>query len=228
MKPIEQVGGWLFRVARNRIIDLFRKKRPERSASAPARTRTARMAARGSAAVAGGRTGGGLCPRRCSSKSSTALDELPAEQREVFVAHEIEGRSFKELAAETGVNVNTLLSRKRYAVLFCASGCSAFYAEFRKDEGHDHEKNDGSSVPFVAGRHGALCVPGGGRAAAVELADAVALRLRAITFWQALGLLALCRILFGGLGGHGGAGAVTPARRFEERITNACGSAGSG
>ena len=59
-----------------------------------------------------------------------ALEELPEEQREVFVAHELEGRSFKELAAETGVSVNTLLSRKRYAVLHLRQRLRAIYDEF--------------------------------------------------------------------------------------------------
>jgi RNA polymerase sigma factor (sigma-70 family) len=61
-----------------------------------------------------------------------ALDELPEEQREIFIAHEIEGRSFKELSAETGVSVNTLLSRKHYAVLHLRRRLQAIYDEFTK------------------------------------------------------------------------------------------------
>jgi len=61
-----------------------------------------------------------------------ALDELPEEQREVFIAHELEGRSFKELAAETGLSVNTLLSRKHYAVLHMRQRLQDIYDEFTK------------------------------------------------------------------------------------------------
>ena len=118
MKPIEQTTGWLFRVARNRIIDLVRRRRPERL-SAP------HLDADGEAGpsledLLPSREAGpeALYARRVLLEElALALDELPAEQRAVFVAHELEGRSFKELAAETGVSLNTLLSRKHYAVL---------------------------------------------------------------------------------------------------------------
>src|SRR5512132_3820617 len=105
LMPIEHVTGWLFRVARNRITDLFRRKRPEDPSDA----------------VVAGEPGAG--PEALYARGvlldelELAVDELPAEQREVFVAHELEGRSFKELSAATGINVNTLLSRKRYALL---------------------------------------------------------------------------------------------------------------
>lgn len=116
LMPIEHVTGWLFRVARNRITDLLRRKEPE--------------SLEGSGD--GGEPSGieDLLPspdsgpeeayvrRRLLDALKRALEELPEEQRAVFVAHELEGRSFRELAAETGVNVNTLLSRKRYAVLY--------------------------------------------------------------------------------------------------------------
>jgi len=116
--PIDHVTGWLFRVARNRIIDLFRRRRPERL-SVPL-------------AGAEGETGASLedllpspeagpealyARRVLLEELELALDELPEEQRWVFVAHELEGKSFKEMAAETGVSINTLLSRKHYAVL---------------------------------------------------------------------------------------------------------------
>ena len=118
MQPIEQVGAWLFRVARNRITDLFRKGKPEALPDQPA------FAADGDALaleeLLPSPDGG---PEEAYVRAvlleelEDALDELPKEQREVFIAHEIEGRSFKELAAETGLSVNTLLSRKHYAVL---------------------------------------------------------------------------------------------------------------
>ncbi len=104
LMPIEHITGWLFQVARNRITDLFRKRRPETDADLLLPS-----------------TGAGpdaLYARQALLDAlEDALAQLPREQREVFVAHEIEGRSFKDIAAKTGVNVNTLLSRKRYAVL---------------------------------------------------------------------------------------------------------------
>ena len=136
MKPIEQVGAWLFRVARNRIIDLFRKKKPEALADQQAVT------AEGETLLLED-----LLPSKEAAPDAAyvqsillaeledALDELPAEQREVFVAHEIEGRSFKELAAETGLSVNTLLSRKHYAVLHLRRRLQAIYKEFSNDKG---------------------------------------------------------------------------------------------
>ena len=133
LMPIEHVTGWLFRVARNRITDLFRKKQPE---------------------SLGGRTGADeddevlpledLLPSPDAGPEALyarkvlldelelAIDELPEEQREVFVAHELEGRSFREMAAETGVSVNTLLSRKRYAVLHLRQRLQGVYDEFAK------------------------------------------------------------------------------------------------
>ena len=134
LMPIEHVTGWLFRVARNRITDLFRKKKPETLQRRGGRRST-------TTSCCSSRT---CCPRptpgrrRCTRASvlldelELAIDELPAEQREVFVAHEIEGRSFKEMAAETGVSVNTLLSRKRYAVLHLRERLQRIYDEFTK------------------------------------------------------------------------------------------------
>jgi RNA polymerase sigma factor (sigma-70 family) len=117
LMPIEHVTAWLFRVARNRITDLFRKKKPERFGDlagredddAPAFEDLLPSPDDGPEAL--------YARGVLLEELAAAIDELPSEQREVFVAHELEGRSFKELAAETGVNVNTLLSRKRYAVL---------------------------------------------------------------------------------------------------------------
>jgi RNA polymerase sigma factor (sigma-70 family) len=107
-RPVEQVSAWLFRVARNRIIDFFRKKRPVRLEDEGIEDLLPSPDAGPEAAYV---------RSLLWEELEQALAELPEEQRAVFIAHEIEGRSFKELAAETKVSVNTLLSRKRYAVL---------------------------------------------------------------------------------------------------------------
>jgi len=131
--PIEHVTGWLFRVARNRITDLFRKNTPEPfsdvvvSSDEEERLRFEDLRPSpdaGPEAV--------YARRVLLEELETAIDELPDEQRMVFVAHELEGRSFKEMAAETGVSVNTLLSRKRYAVLHLRERLQDIYDEFRK------------------------------------------------------------------------------------------------
>jgi RNA polymerase sigma factor (sigma-70 family) len=131
MQPIEHVGAWLFRVARNRITDLFRKKKPGPLPSG---------------AMARGEDGEALSledllpspdkgPEAAYARAvlleelEAALDELPEEQRAAFVAHELEGRSFKEMSAESGVGVNTLLSRKRYAVLHLRRRLEAIHDE---------------------------------------------------------------------------------------------------
>jgi RNA polymerase sigma factor (sigma-70 family) len=131
LKPIEQVSGWLFRVAKNRIIDRFRGRKLESLSQA-------KYGADDEEAVsledllpapdAG--------PEAAYARSvlldeiDAALEEMPPEQRSVFVAHEWEGYSFKELSAETGVSVNTLLSRKRYAVLHLRRRLRAIHEEF--------------------------------------------------------------------------------------------------
>ena len=143
LMPIDHVTGWLFRVARNRITDLFRtSKRREATFTDAA----------GSPQVNNLRypteEGGDvlriedLLPSPDAGPEAIyvrnvlldelelALDELPEEQREVFVAHELEGRSFKELSAESGVNINTLLARKRYAVLHLRERLQSIYDEF--------------------------------------------------------------------------------------------------
>lgn len=140
MKPIEQVGAWLFRVARNRIIDLFRKKKFDRL---PYETQL--------------ESGGAalrledLLPSPDASPDQQydrsvllealedALDELPKEQRDVFMAHEIEGRSFKELAAATGLSVGTLLSRKHYAVLHLRRRLQGLYDELHEKGSRKHK-----------------------------------------------------------------------------------------
>ncbi len=137
MKPIEQVGAWMFRVARNRIVDLFRRRQTD--------SKTDSL----SDEVYGHEDGESVPledllpspdegPEAAYARAvlleelEEALDELPEEQRAVFVAHELEGKSFKELAAETGVGVNTLLSRKRYAVLHLRDRLQSIYEEFGK------------------------------------------------------------------------------------------------
>jgi len=132
LMPIDHVTGWLFRVARHRITDLFRKKQAESLMDT---------------AFAGDEDElhlGDLLPSADAGPEAIyihnvlldqlalAIDELPEEQRAVFVAHELEGRTFKEMAAETGVSVNTLLSRKRYAVLHLRERLQSVYDEFTK------------------------------------------------------------------------------------------------
>jgi RNA polymerase sigma factor (sigma-70 family) len=133
MKPIEQAGAWLFRVARNRIIDLYRKRRND-----PLRQQTAVESTGESLKLEDMLPSPDAGPEAAFARSvllaelDDALDELPEEQREIFIAHELEGRSFKALAAETGVSVNTLLSRKHYAVLHLRRRLQAIYSEFSK------------------------------------------------------------------------------------------------
>lgn len=132
MKPIEQVSAWMFRVARNRIIDLFRKKKPEASSDEPAGIAEDGEALRLEDLLPSPDAGPESAYTRTVllEELEAALEELPEEQREVFVAHELEGRSFKELAAETGLSVNTLLSRKHYAVLHLRKRLQAIHDEF--------------------------------------------------------------------------------------------------
>jgi len=131
LKPVEQAGAWLFRVARNRIVDRFRKKRPETFSEV---FEPGEEAARFEDLLPSPDAG----PEAVYARSvlleelRAALEELPAEQREVFVAHELEDRSFKELAEETGVSVNTLLSRKRYAVFHLRQRLKAIYEDFKR------------------------------------------------------------------------------------------------
>ncbi len=133
LMPIEHVTGWLFRVARNRITDLFRKKRPESFSDSAVEDEDGELLEiedflpspdAGPEAL--------YLHNLLLDELELALDELPEEQRKVFVAHELEGRSFKEMAAETGVGVNTLLSRKRYAVLHLRERLQNVYDEFTK------------------------------------------------------------------------------------------------
>jgi len=139
MKPVEHATAWMFTVARNRITDFFRARKPQVSTQEP---------------VASAEDGAELVfedllpspdagPEAAYARQvlleeiDAALEELPEEQREVFIAHEMEGRSFKELAAETGLSVNTLLSRKHYAVMHLRERLTAIYDEFRSERGQE-------------------------------------------------------------------------------------------
>lgn len=133
LMPIEHVTGWLFRVARNRITDLFRKKKPEAFSDAAIEGEDGELLRIEDLLPSPDAGPEALYVRNALlDELELALDELPEEQREVFVAHELEGRSFKALAADTGVSVNTLLSRKRYAVLNLRERLQSIYDEFTK------------------------------------------------------------------------------------------------
>jgi RNA polymerase sigma factor (sigma-70 family) len=141
LMPIEHVTGWLFRVARNRITDLFRKKKPESFSDAAVANNDddsdgelllLQMQLEDMLPSPDAGPEALYARNLLLEELELALDELPDEQREVFVAHELEGRTFKEMAAETGVSVNTLLSRKRYAVLHLRERLQSVYDEFTK------------------------------------------------------------------------------------------------
>ena len=133
LMPIEHVTGWLFRVARNRITDLFRKKKPESFSDTAVEDEDGGLLQIEDLLPSPDAGPEALYARNVLLEElELAVDELPEEQREVFVAHELEGRSFKEMAAETGVSVNTLLSRKRYAVLHLRERLQSIYDEFTK------------------------------------------------------------------------------------------------
>jgi len=133
LMPIEHVTGWLFRVARNRITDLWRKKRPENFSDAALEDEDGELLQLEDLLPSPAAGPEALYVRNVLLEElEFALDELPDEQREVFVAHELEGRSFKELSRESGVSVNTLLSRKRYAVLHLRQRLQSIYDEFMK------------------------------------------------------------------------------------------------
>ena len=133
LMPIEHVTGWLFRVARNRITDLFRKKKPESFSDTAVADEDDELLQLEDLLPSPDAGPEALYARQVLlDELELAVDELPEEQREVFVAHELEGRSFKEMAAGTGVSVNTLLSRKRYAVLHLRERLQDIYDEFTK------------------------------------------------------------------------------------------------
>ena len=134
MKPVEQVTAWLFQVARNRITDLFRKKNREESRTDPATPAEEGELLLLEELLPSPDAG----PEAAYARSvlleelDHALDELPEEQREVFIGHELMGYSFKELSARSGVGLNTLISRKHYAVLHLRKRLQAIYDEFTK------------------------------------------------------------------------------------------------
>ena len=133
LMPIEHVTGWLFRVARNRITDLFRKKRPESFGDATVADEDDELL-RVEDLLPSPEAGPEALYARgvLLDALELAIHELPEEQREVFVGHELEGRSFKQMSAETGVSVNTLLSRKRYAVRHLRERLQSLYDDFTK------------------------------------------------------------------------------------------------
>src|ERR1700731_5092769 len=133
LMPIDHVTGWLFRVARNRITDLFRKKKPEIFSDAAVEDEAGELLHIEDLLPSPDAGPEALYFRSVLlDELEFALGELPREQREVFVAHELEERSFKALSEESGVSVNTLLSRKRYAVLHLRERLHSIYDEFIK------------------------------------------------------------------------------------------------
>jgi RNA polymerase sigma factor (sigma-70 family) len=133
MKQIEQVTAWLFKVARNRITDLFRKRDRETTKSGATATEDdEQLNWEDLLPSADGGPEAAYLRNALIEELDAALDELPEEQRDVFIAHELMGYSFKELAAQTGIGVNTLLSRKRYAVLQLRERLQSVYNEFKE------------------------------------------------------------------------------------------------
>ena len=133
LKPIDYVTGWLYRVARNRITDLFRKKKPETFADLAIEDEKGELLRIDDMLPSGDDGPEALYMRSVLfDELQSALGELPAEQRAVFIAHELDGRSFQELAAESGVNINTLLARKRYAVRHLRKRLQTIYDEISR------------------------------------------------------------------------------------------------
>ncbi len=133
LMPIDHVTGWLFRVARNRITDLFRKKKPESFSDTAVPDEDDELLHLEDLLPSPDAGPEALYARNALlAELELAVDELPEEQREVFVAHELEGRSFKAMAAEKGVSLNTLLSRKRYAVRHLRERLQGIYDDFTK------------------------------------------------------------------------------------------------
>ena len=131
MKPIEHVTAWLFRVARNRMIDLFRRKKPS-SLNNPVSAEEDGETLEDLLPSADGGPEAAYARNLLLDAMDEALEELPEAQREVFIAHELMGRSFKDISAETGLSVNTLLSRKHYAVTHLRQRLQSIYDDFEK------------------------------------------------------------------------------------------------
>jgi len=125
LMPIDHITGWLYRVARNRIIDLFRARAGRKEDSAPLEFEDLLPSPRGGPESE-------LARARLLDALEQAIAELPPEQREVFIGHELEGRSFKDMAAATGISINTLLARKRYAVLRLRERLRSAYEDLTK------------------------------------------------------------------------------------------------
>ena len=133
LMPIEFVTGWLYQVARNRITDLFRKKKPVNFTDASLANEDGELLQMEDLLPSPDAGPDAIYLRHLLLEElENALSQLPADQREIFVAHELEGRSFKEMAAESGVNINTLLSRKRYAVLYLRDRLQQVYDEIQE------------------------------------------------------------------------------------------------
>jgi RNA polymerase sigma factor (sigma-70 family) len=133
LTPVEFVSGWLYRVARNRITDLFRKKKPENFSDEVMADEEGELLDLGAVLPSPDAGPDALYLRGLLlDELERALADLPIEQRAVFVGHEVEGRSFKEMAAESGVSVNTLLSRKRYAILRLRERLERVHNEFQE------------------------------------------------------------------------------------------------
>ena len=133
LMPIDHVTGWLFRVARNRITDLFRKKTPEPFSETAGETEDGESLRLDELLPSPDAGPDALYVRGVLLEAlEEAMGELPPDQREAFVAHELDGESFKAMSARTGVSINTLLSRKRYAVLHLRERLRGAYEEFTK------------------------------------------------------------------------------------------------
>ena len=132
LMPIDHVTGWLFTVARHRITDLFRKKQPASFSDVAIADEDDELRLEDLLPSPDAGPAALYARRVLLDELEKALGELPPEQRDVFLAHELEGRSFQEIAAQTGVSINTLLSRKRYAVLHLRKRLQRVYDEFKK------------------------------------------------------------------------------------------------
>ncbi len=141
LQPLEEVGAWLFRVARNRVTDFFRKKRPLPLEAATEATLTTSETLDGAESPvldelllpADEAPDAALARQALLEELAAAVEELPPQQRDVFIAHELEGASFKELAERTGTPLNTLLARKHYAVKYLRRRLQATYDEWLQD-----------------------------------------------------------------------------------------------